>query len=171
MMKYVLKVCCSRLWSTSAGCLLPSARVWAEPGLWKLSAGPVQELLRRETKQQSFPRALLRPCRKYAGEFGQRAVAGHLHSNFCSVFCPSRSHFLSLWGEFLRAGWSSVLARGSVSVGSSPWQLWIYYTASFEHLFSPLQRAMWTSFLVVSWVRARLGETELERWTHLGVHL
>lgn len=43
----------------------------------------MQELLGRETKQQSFPRALLRPCRKHAGEFGQRAVAGHLHSNFC----------------------------------------------------------------------------------------
>lgn len=39
MMKYALKVCCLRLWSAFAGCLLPSVRVRADPELRKAFCG------------------------------------------------------------------------------------------------------------------------------------
>lgn len=77
---------CLGLSSASAGCLLPSARVSADCGLWEAFCSTPVGAGESEIKQQPFSLALLRLHAKLAGEHGT-GLPGHLHSIFCSVFC------------------------------------------------------------------------------------
>ena len=129
------------------------------------SACPYVGADKRKRKQQPFPQALLRLWRKHTGEFGWRIVRTFAFQ-FCSVICPSLVSLSITLGCVLQNWRKQSAPARFVSVGTFPWQLWIYYTGSLMHLFFPLQHAMQVSVLKVPWVRARLGEMKAERWAH-----